>query len=64
LPLLRPPNLCNGYIVTGNEAEKNVRIAGEEGVLTDGEEREKGRWKMKERRGEIEESGRSNRRKG
>ncbi len=27
------------------------------GVLTDGEGREKGRWKMKERRGEMEDEG-------
>ncbi len=32
--------------------------------MTDGEGREKRRWKMKERRREMEESGRSNRRKG
>jgi hypothetical protein len=36
---------------------------GEEGELTNGEGREKGRWKM-ERRGEERESGRRNRRKG
>ncbi len=32
--------------------------------MTDGEGQEKGRWKMKERRWEMEESGRRNRRKG
>jgi hypothetical protein len=59
LPLLRQQKNCNGYIVTVTEAE-NVRIAEEEGVLTDGEGREKGRWKMKERRRKMEESGRRN----
>jgi hypothetical protein len=32
-----------------------VRIAGEEGELTDAEGREKGRWKMKDRGGEWKE---------
>ncbi len=51
LRLLRLQKIFNISIVTVTEVEKMERIAREEGVLTDGEGREKGKRKMKERRG-------------
>jgi hypothetical protein len=45
---------CNGMVTSlPLLSRKSVRIAGEEGELSDGEGGVKGRWKMKERRGEI-----------